>query len=337
MKKTLLFLSLVICLLIGNYLVASNKTVKSESNSSLIYQNEKPDKVTEALRALNIKKVKEGRTGSLEQKRIEIEKQIVPTPSNIKMKGENIERTKVEWLIPDGSPEDKIVFYVHGGGWSRGGLGFSRNLGTILARDTGYRVLTIEYRLSPENPFPAALTDVEKVYNYLVKNNGLKSKVVIVGDSAGGNLAFALLNKIKASNGIDPTAVVGISPATDLTKESQLYTSDFDSIHANYHGNDINIVDTYVGNNNRENPLISPLYGDLRGLPPMLIHAGAREELIDDILAYAAKANAKGVEVTCKVWRGMFHDFQLMDNASNISKQANTEIAQFIKHHLENR
>lgn len=69
----------------------------------------------------------------------------------------------------------------------------------------------------------------------------------------------------------------------------------------------------------------------------MLIHAGAREELIDDILAYAAKANANGVEVTCKVWRGMFHDFQLMDKASRISKQANTEIAQFIKRHLENR
>ncbi|MGG2026159.1 alpha/beta hydrolase [Gottfriedia sp. S16(2024)] len=337
MKQTFLFLLLVTCLLIGNYLVASNNIVKSEINSSLIYQNEKPDKATEALRALNIEKVKEGRMASLEQKRIEIEKQIVRTPSNIKIKGDNIEGTKVEWLIPNGSPEDKIVFYVHGGGWSRGGLKFSRNLGTILARDTGYRVLTIEYRLSPENPFPASLTDVEKVYNYLVKNYGPKSKVVIVGDSAGGNLAFALLNKIKASNGNIPAAVVGISPATDLTKESQLYTSDFDSIHANYHGNDINIVDTYIGNNNRKNPLISPLYGDLRGLPPMLIHAGAREELIDDILAYAAKANAKGVEVTCKVWRGMFHDFQLMDNASNISKQANAEIAQFIKQHLEDR
>jgi len=333
LKKTFLFLSLVTCLLIGNYLVASKNTVKSESNSSLIYQNEKPDKVSEALRALNIKKAKEGRTASLEQKRIEIEKQIVPTPPNIKIKEDNIEGTKVEWLIPDGSSEDKIVFYVHGGGWSRGGLGFSRNLGTILARETGYRVLTIQYRLSPENPFPAALTDVEKVYNFLGKNPN--SKVVIVGDSAGGNLTFALLNKIKSSNGNYPTAVVGISPATDLTKQSQLYTSDFDSIHASYHGNDINIVDTYVGNNNRKNPLISPLYGDLKDLPPMLIHAGAREELIDDILAYAAKSNANGVEVTCKVWRGMFHDFQLMDKASSISKQANAEIAQFIKQHLE--
>jgi epsilon-lactone hydrolase len=333
LKKTFLFLSLVTCLLIGNYLVASKNTVKSESNSSLIYQNEKPDKVSEALRALNIKKAKEGRTASLEQKRIEIEKQIVPTPPNIKIKEDNIEGTKVEWLIPDGSSEDKIVFYVHGGGWSRGGLGFSRNLGTILARETGYRVLTIQYRLSPENPFPAALTDVEKVYNFLGKNPN--SKVVIVGDSAGGNLVFALLNKIKSSNGNYPTAVVGISPATDLTKQSQLYTSDFDSIHASYHGNDINIVDTYVGNNNRKNPLISPLYGDLKDLPPMLIHAGAREELIDDILAYAAKSNANGVEVTCKVWRGMFHDFQLMDKASIISKQANAEIAQFIKQHLE--
>ncbi|MEH7451564.1 alpha/beta hydrolase [Gottfriedia acidiceleris] len=337
MKKSFLFLSLVTCLLIGNYLVASKNIVKSESNSSLIYQNEKPDKVSETLRALNIKKAKEGRTASLEQKRIEIEKQIIPTPSNIKIKGDNIEGTKVEWLIPDGSSDDKIVFYVHGGGWSRGGLGFSRNLGTILARETGYKVLTIQYRLSPENPYPAALNDVEKAYNYLGENYGPNSKVVIVGDSAGGNLAFALLNKIKSSNGNYPTAVVGISPATDLTKESQLYTSDFDSIHASYHGNDINIVDTYVGNNNRKNPLISPLYGDLKGLPPMLIHAGAREELIDDILAYAAKANANGVEVTCKVWRGMFHDFQLMDKASSISKQANAEIAQFIKQHLKNR
>lgn len=265
MKKTFLFLSLVTCLLMGNYLVASKNTVKSESNSSLIYQNEKPDKVSEALRALNIKKAKEGRTASLEQKRIEIEKQIIPTPPNIKIKGDNIEGTKVEWLIPDGSSEDKIVFYVHGGGWTRGGLGFSRNLGTILARETGYRVLTIQYRLSPENPFPAALTDVEKVYNYLGENYGPNSKVIIVGDSAGGNLAFALLNKIKSSNRNYPTAVVGISPATDLTKESQLYTSDFDRIHASYHGNDINIVDTYVGNNNRKNPLISPLYGDLKG------------------------------------------------------------------------
>ncbi|PEL09940.1 hypothetical protein CN601_15490 [Bacillus sp. AFS017336] len=334
LKKVYLFLSLVFCLVIGNYLVASKNTVKGESKSSLIYQNDKPNKVTEDLRALYKQKAKEGRTATLEQKRIEIEKQIVPTPSNIKIKGETIEGTKAEWLIPDKSPEDKIVFYVHGGGWSRGGLVYSRNLGTILARETGYRVLTIQYRLSPENPYPAGLTDVEKVYNSLVKKFGPKSKVVIVGDSAGGNLTFALLNQLKTLNGKYPSAVVGISPATDLTKESQLYTSDFDSIHANYHGNDINIIDTYVGNNDRKNPLISPLYGDLKGLPPMLIHAGAREELLDDILAYAAEANFQGVEVTCKVWRGMFHDFQLMDKASPISKQANTEIAQFIKQQL---
>ncbi|WP_158095120.1 alpha/beta hydrolase [Gottfriedia luciferensis] len=336
MKKTLLFISLLICLVAGNCIVSSKNTVKSESNSFLIYEKKEPDNATIALRALNRKKAKEGRTTTLEQKRVDIEKQIIKTPSNIKTKRDKIAGIQVEWLIPDGSPKNKVVFYVHGGGWSRGGLIYSRNLGTILARETGFKVLTLQYRLSPENPFPAALNDVEKVYNYLVKNYGSNTKISIVGDSAGGNLMFSLLNRLKNTNDKFPTAVVGVSPATDLTRDSQLFSSDSDSIHAIDKGKDINIIDQYVGKHDRKNPLISPLYGDLKGLPPMLIHVGGREDLIDDILAYASKANSQGVNVKCKIWRGMFHDFQLMDNASNISKQANKEIAQFLKQHLGN-
>lgn len=331
MKKTTVIIS-ILFLAIGSSLFWTNRSAFSWRNSYLIYHNEEPDLKTKAINIGIEKLTKESSLETLEQKRKRIEMKNVVIPKNMKLKKDTINGIEVEWIVPDGAPNDKVIYYIHGGGWSRGGLRFSRVLGTILARNTGFKVLTINYRLSPENPYPAALDDVTTVYHQLVKEKNLK--IGVIGDSAGGNLTFALVNRLKESKEKYPKAVVGVSPATDLTKYSQLYVSS-NKVNATYKGKVINLIDEYVGSNDRKNPLISPLYGDLKGLPPMLIHVGGREELEDDILAYSEKANSQGVDITCKIWRGMYHDFQMMDRISSISKKANVEIARFLLKQLK--
>ncbi|NPV55820.1 MAG: alpha/beta hydrolase [Anaerolineae bacterium] len=236
-----------------------------------------------------------------------------------------------EWLIPQGSPTDRALFYIHGGAWSMGSTNTHRSLVSNLAYLSGIRALSINYRLAPEHPFPAGLEDCITAYEWLLRSGVSPDKVVIAGDSAGGNLAFALLVTLRDAGKPLPAGAVALSPATDLavTGESYKTRRHLDPYFANL---DTTIIaDSYIADHDPRNPLISPLFADLGGLPPLLIHVGEYEVLHDDAVHFGERAVAAGVKAKTVVWSKMFHVFQMYAPYLPEARQANDQIAAFIR------
>lgn len=213
-----------------------------------------------------------------------------------------------EWIIPQDSPVDQVLLYLHGGGFVFGLTPPHLQMGAYLAQKMGVRILMVDYRLAPDHPFPAALDDCATVYRWLLEQRIAAQNIVVAGDSAGGNLTITLLLKLRDSGDALPAAAACLSPVTDLNKDKvrqgykdpllppkavRLYTR------------------SYVGNGDANDPLISPVYGDLRGLPPLLIHVGEDEILRDDAVRLAEVAKAADVDVRLEIYPRMWHVWQL--------------------------
>lgn len=237
-----------------------------------------------------------------------------------------------EWISVPGAGKEQVVLYLHGGGYISGSIASHRELLTRLARETGRYVLAIDYRLAPENPFPAALEDSVKAYRWLVSDQQINpTNIAIAGDSAGGGLTLATLLKLKADGILLPQAAVCLSPWTDLAMTGDSITTkaaDDPFIAAQ---GAVKIAPFYINGDDPQNPLISPLYGDLVGLPPLLIHVGSRECLLDDSIRFAEKANEAGVPVTLAVWEGMIHVFHLFAALAPEGREGIRKIADFLK------
>ena len=236
-----------------------------------------------------------------------------------------------QWLIPQDSPADQALLYLHGGGFVFGLTPPRLQMGAYLARKMGTRILMVDYRLAPKHPFPAALDDCVVAYRWLLKQGISAQKIAVAGDSAGGNLTIALLMKLRDSGDPLPAAAACLSPVTDMTKDKvrpgfqdpllppkavRLYT------------------ESYVGNNDAHNPLISPVFGNLRGLPPLLIHAGEDEILCDDAVRIHELAGAAGVDARLEVHPRMWHVWQLF-LALPQAIQSLDDIAQFLRSHIK--
>jgi monoterpene epsilon-lactone hydrolase len=220
-----------------------------------------------------------------------------------------------EWLLPDDFDPARRMLYIHGGSWMKGSLDSHRSLAARIARATKCCVLAVDYRLAPEDPFPAGLEDCITAFRWLLDNAptgpGESRFTLIAGDSAGGNLALASLLSLRDRGAPLPDGAIVMSPATDFLCRGEsmqtragvdpLLTADsVPKCAAVYlrHGEDL------------ADPLVSPLYGDLAGLPPLLIQVGDAEVLLDDSRRLADKAREAGVEVTLEVWPEMPHVFQ---------------------------
>jgi len=240
-----------------------------------------------------------------------------------------------EWLIPTGAPKDRVLLYIHGGAWFLGSTRIYRGFVSNFAFASGVRALTIDYRLAPENPFPAGLDDCLSAYEWLLQSGIAADKIVVGGDSAGGNLALALLVALRDTGRPLPAAAVTLSPATDLamTGKSSKTRLHLDPYFSNMVPN--TIIPDYITDHDPCNPLISPLYADLHGLPPLLMHVGDHEMLLDDTLRFASQARAAGVEVEMAVWPQMFHVFQMFAPFLPEARAANKQIAEFIKERLK--
>jgi monoterpene epsilon-lactone hydrolase len=236
-----------------------------------------------------------------------------------------------EWLIPPGSPEDRALMYIHGGAWFMGSTKTHRGFVSKLAYASGIRALSINYRLAPENSFPAGLNDCVTAYEWLLQYGIPPKKIVIAGDSAGGNLTLALLIALRDAGKPLPAGAIAISPATDLAATGESYKTriHLDPFFSNMGA--FSILDDYIKNHDPRHPLLSPLYADLSGLPPLLIHVGDHEILLDDAVRFGDKAVAAGVEAQTVVWPEMFHVFQMFAPFLPEARRANTEIAAFIK------
>ncbi|HCY40814.1 MAG TPA: alpha/beta hydrolase [Prolixibacteraceae bacterium] len=254
-------------------------------------------------------------------------------PKEITIRKQLIEGIKSEWLIPEGANPEKLIFYVHGGGYVSGSCSDHQTFVSKFATNTGFTNLVYEYRLAPENPFPAALDDSVKVYQWLLDSGFKPENILIAGESAGGGLCLAILLALKERNIALPVAAVAISPWTDLTCSSDSYRTKNKVSLAPL--NSWTVFSTYyIGNDKATNPLISPLYGDLSGLPPIFINSGVDDELFEDGEKFYYKAKEAGVDVTFTAGIGMVHCYPLLAPMFPEANAAMDEIVEFVKKHL---
>ena len=254
-------------------------------------------------------------------------------PDGVTIKTQTIEGMKSEWLIPEGANPEKIILYVHGGGYVSGSCSDHRGFVSKFAKSTGVTNLTYEYRLAPENPFPAALDDSVKIYLGLLASGYRPENIIIAGESAGGGLCLATLLALKERSITMPVAAVAISPWTDLTCSSDSYKTK-NRVSPAPLNSWLVFSKYYAGTAKPDMPLVSPLFGDLAGLPPILINSGVDDELFEDGEKFAGKAREAGVDVTFKKGTGMVHCYPLLAPMFPEATEAMNEIVKFIKNHL---
>lgn len=236
-----------------------------------------------------------------------------------------------EWLIPPDSPKDQALLYLHGGGFVFGISALHVRMVAYLAQKMGIRALMVDYRLAPEHPFPAPLDDCITAYRWLLKQGIPVRNIVIAGDSAGGNLTIALLMKLRDSGDPLPPAAACLSPVIDLSQRDIPPKAFHDPL---LHPRAAAFFNrSYVAHNDARNPLISPAFGDWRGLPPLLVHAGEDEVLRADAVRAGELARAAGVDVRVEIYPRMWHVWQL-ELALPQAVHSLRDIARFLKSHL---
>ena len=219
------------------------------------------------------------------------------------------------WVTTKESDPNKRILYFHGGGYVIGSIRGYLPLASHLSKATGASVLLIDYSLSPENIFPAAVDDAKRAYNWMLDNGPegeeRYKKAFISGDSAGGGLSVATTLAIKDDNGILPNAIMPISPWVEMDPVSQSYEDNKELDPFVSKDGIAWFSSVYVPNENeRKNPYASPLYGDFKDFPPMLIQVGTREVLLDDSKKLNEKAKSDGCDVEIQIWDDMVHIFQ---------------------------
>lgn len=236
-----------------------------------------------------------------------------------------------EWSVAAGVDEAKVVLYVHGGGYVMGSAGSHRDVTGRLSKAAGARVLSLNYRLAPEHPFPAPVDDAVAAYRWLLAQGISPGNIAVAGDSAGGGLAIATLLALRDAGEPLPAAGIGISPWVDMegTGESMTTRAAVDPV-VQKEGL-LGMAKLYLGDADPKNPLAAPLHADLAGLPPLLLQVGDAETLLDDSTRLAERARAAGVDVTLKVWDEMPHVWHLFAPILPEGRQAIDEIGSFFQ------
>jgi acetyl esterase/lipase len=232
------------------------------------------------------------------------------------------------------SSNDRVVLYLHGGGYCYGSSTLYRDFLWRIAAAGGTRVFCIDYRLAPEHPFPAALDDAVAAYRWLLAAGAAPARLGIAGDSAGGGLAFATLLRLRDEGIAQPAAAVALSPWTDLALTGA-------SLIANAAADPMlkaeqtpALARNYLAGVDPRNPYASPLYGDPAGLPPSLIQVGSDEILRDDAVRMADKLRAAGCRVDLEIWPRMPHVWQLFARIIPEGRRAIEHIGAFLRREL---
>lgn len=233
------------------------------------------------------------------------------------------------WFIPDNYGKSKTILYLHGGGYVMGSVNTHRALIGRIARASGYKALAVDYRKAPENPYPAAVEDAVNTYKQMVRDG--YENIFLMGDSAGGGLVLALLQIIRKEKLQKSAGCVLLSPWTDLTLsgDSMQTKKDVDPM-AQPHLVEI-FAKRYYADNDPKNPLISPLFADLKGFPPTYIQVGDNETLLDDSTRIARKMNDSGVKVKLDIFPKMMHVWQYFGGILPEANKAIDQIGEFVK------
>ncbi len=248
-------------------------------------------------------------TLTIEQRRAQYERaeRVFPTPADVAIEHVKAPERTAEWLRPPDVRSDAAVLYLHGGGYVIGSPRSHRHLAAAIARAAGTRALLLDYRLAPEHPFPAALDDAVAAYEWVLAHGIAPARIVVAGDSAGGGLTVAMLLALRERRLPRPAGGVCISPWVDLTFGGASYTTRAAADPIVTREGIKAMAEAYVGTGDRKAPLISPLFADLRDLPPLLVHVGTDEVLLDDARGLAERARSAGVDVTLEEWPAMIH------------------------------
>ena len=253
-----------------------------------------------------------------------------PTPPDVKVEHVGAPTVPAEWLTPPGARADAAVLYLHGGGYVIGSPRSHRHLAAAVGAAARMCVLLPDYRLAPEHPFPAAVDDAVAAYRWLMDRTIAPARIVIAGDSAGGGLTVAMLLALRDAGVPLPAAGVCISPWVDLTCSGGSYRTraEADPI---VKGESVGQMATaYLAGKDAKTPLASPLFADLRGLPPLLIHVGDDEVLLDDAVQLAERTRKAGVDATLDVWDQMVHVWHWFFPMLDEGQQAFDRIGEFV-------
>ena len=242
-------------------------------------------------------------------------------------------RLSAEWLIPQKADHNKVMLYLHGGGYAVGSKQTHRSLAGQIAKQAGYCGLLVEYRLAPEDPHPAALEDALLAYEWLLETGHAPEDIVIAGDSAGGGLATATMLSIREKGLPQPSCGVLISPWVDLTISQESVYKYVDRSPMIFLREMKAWARNYAGIYPEDHPLVSPLYADLHDLPPLLIQLSDTEVLVDEGTQLAEKARAAGVDVTFQKYKGLIHVWQIYWRYLPQARDAITKIVGFIDQH----
>ncbi|MER9891753.1 alpha/beta hydrolase [Mesorhizobium sp. M0119] len=228
-----------------------------------------------------------------------------------------------EWSLAPGSDRDKVLLFFHGGGYCSGSLKSHRRMVTEAGRAMGMRTLAIDYRRAPEHPFPAQHEDALTAWRFLSRQGIASDRIMVGGDSAGGNLALCLVSVLCAAGERLPRCLWLVSPWTDLSMSGATLSTK-DAIDPIIHRAYLEELATaYVPNGvGRRDPLISPLFADLSGFPPMLIQVGSAETLLSDATRLAEAAGAADVKVRLEIWSHMIHAWPVWNAGLSAGRRA---------------
>ena len=288
----------------------------------------------EAIRELLVSKPRP--VGWLERRqRLDEVGSVWPVADDAKLIPVNAGGVAGEWSSVPGSDASRVLLYFHGGGYCSGSICSHRRMVSEAGRAANVRTLAIAYRLAPEHPYPAALDDAHSAWQFLRQVGIAAAHIAIGGDSAGGGLTAALIDRLKAAGEKLPGCAWLVSPWVDLTMSGSTITSK-DAVDPLIHKTYLEeLAGAYVpAAIDRADPTVSPLFGDLRGFPPCLIQVGSAETLLADATRLAAAAGAADVSVKLEIWPRMIHAWHLWNAHLEAGRRALESAGEFIRAYL---
>lgn len=258
----------------------------------------------------------------------------MPPPGRCKITPVDAGGIKGEWSEPKFMDADRHILYIHGGGFCLFSTVFYREMVSRIALACKARALSINYRMAPKYPYPAAIEDVISAYRQLLSDGFRPSRIAVIGDSAGGGLVLSLLQNLRDNKMPLPACAVCISPWADLTLSGKSFEEKRKKDHL-MRGNALqSCAAHYLQGKDASHPSISPVFGDFSSLPPILFQVGGEEVLLNDSETAVKKSQDAGTQAELSVWPGMVHDFQLWARMLPDGRKAIREIGQFVIKHI---
>lgn len=261
----------------------------------------------------------------------------LPLPEGTVLEAVSAGGVPAEWITAPNAATDRCFLFIHGGGYYRGSVATTRSTSARISASTNARVLSIDYRLAPEHPFPGALDDTLAAYRWLLDQGADAARTMVGGVSAGGGLTLALLLALRDAGERLPAGAVPMSPWTDLTQSGASFQDNAERDPVISKAYLDRMSKYYLGGTDPSTPYASPLYGDLTGLPALLVQVGSGETMRDDSVAFAEKARASGVDVVLEQWPDMFHGWHGSAHVLDDARRAIERIGEFYREHIGTR